>query len=89
MITPSVDIIKNYADDYKYVPVKEEIYSDIKTPIEVLRILKGQSKHVYMLESVENQENWGRYTFLGYKPKMCITCTNGELSVTDDSGKVK
>lgn len=88
MLIPSVDKIKEYAQDYKYVPVKKEIYSDIKTPIEVLRILKGQSTHVYMLESVENQENWGRYTFLGYKPSMCITCNNGELSVIDDQGNV-
>ena len=80
--------IKKYADEYKYVPVKEEIYSDIKTPIEVLRILKGQSKHVYMLESVENQENWGRYTFLGYKPTMCVTCTDGKLKVINDQDEV-
>lgn len=88
MITPSVDIIRKYADEYKFVPVKEEIYSDIKTPIEVLRILKGQSKHVYMLESVENQENWGRYTFLGYKPTMCVTCTDGNLKVINDQDEI-
>ncbi len=88
MLTPSVEEIKKYSSEYKYVPVKKEIYADIKTPIEVLRILKGQSTHVYMLESVENQENWGRYTFLGYKPGMCVTCNNGELSVIDDHGKV-
>jgi len=88
MITPSVDKIKEYSKDYRYVPVKKEIYADIKTPIEVLRILKGQSTHVYMLESVENQENWGRYTFLGYKPSVCVTCNDGELSVIDDHGNV-
>ena len=88
MVTPSVEEIKKYSSDYKYVPVKKEIYSDIRTPIEVLRILKGQSKHVYMLESVENQENWGRYTFLGYKPSACVTCLDGELSVVDDQGNV-
>lgn len=88
MLVPSLEEIKNYSSEYKYVPVKKEIYSDIRTPIEVLRILKGQSNHVYMLESVENQENWGRYTFLGYKPSVCVTCLNGELSVIDDQGNV-
>ncbi len=88
MLTPSVEKVKEYSKEYKYVPVKKEIYSDIKTPIEVLRILKGQSNHVYMLESVENQENWGRYTFLGYKPSMCVTCNNGELTVIDDQANV-
>lgn len=73
---------------HKYTVIKKEILSDIRTPIEVLRILKGVSDHVYMLESVEDQERWGRYTFLGYDPKMCITCLNGKLRVTGKDGKI-
>jgi len=72
---------KELAEGYKVVPVSKEIMADIKTPIEVLRILKGVSKHCYMLESVENQEKWGRYTFLGYEPKMEITCMNGQMTI--------
>ena len=34
-----------------------------------------------MLESVENQEKWGRYTFLGYDPKMEITCVDGQMTI--------
>lgn len=63
------------------IPVCREIMSDIKTPIEVLRILKNVSRHCYILESVENQEKWGRYTFLGYDPLLEITCFDGELTV--------
>lgn len=88
MLTPLLEEIVQYKDEYKYVPVKKEMYSDIRTPMQVLKILKKQSNHVYMLESVENQEQWGRYTFLGFEPKMCITCMNGELVVSDDLGKV-
>ena len=73
---------------YKFVPVAKEIYSDIRTPIQVLKALKAKSNHVYMLESVENQENWGRYTFLGYNPTMCVTLLEGELVVKDDRGNV-
>lgn len=73
------------AKGYKVVPISMEILSDIKTPIEVLRVLKGVSKHCYMLESVENQEKWGRYTFLGYDPKMEITCINGSLTIRNGS----
>ena len=57
----------------------QEIFSDIKTPIQVLKILKKKSNHVYLLESVENQERWGRYTFLGYKPTLCVTCLNNNF----------
>lgn len=88
MITPSLEKALEYAKDYKVVPVSKEIYSDIRTPMQVLKILKKASAHCYMLESVENQENWGRYTFLGYKPKLCVTCMNGHLKVMDVSGYV-
>ncbi len=88
MITPSLEKVSEYVGKYRRFPVKKEIFSDIKTPIEVLRILKGKSEHVYMLESVKNQETWGRYTFLGYNPSLCVNCTDGNLKILDDEGRV-
>lgn len=75
------DEAKKLAEGFQVIPISEEIMADIKTPIEVLRILKKVSSHCYMLESVENQERWGRYTFLGFDPKMEITCTDGHLTI--------
>ena len=79
---------KELSKGYKVVPISMEIMSDIKTPMQVLRILKGVSSHCYMLESVENQEKWGRYTFLGYDPKLEITCTNGVMTVKNGKTEV-
>lgn len=95
MIKPSLSEIKAAAKTgkYKTAPVCMEILSDIKTPIEVLKILKNVSDHCYMLESISDNEKWGRYTFLGYDPKLEITCLNkkmrvGEMSFeTDEPGK--
>lgn len=78
---------------YKTVPVSTEILSDIKTPIEVLKILKNVSGHCYLLESISGDEKWGRYTFLGYDPCLEISCQNGQMKVgslsfeTNDPGK--
>ncbi len=66
---------------YKVLPVSCEILSDFTTPIEVMKILKNVSTHCYMLESAAADEKWGRYTFLGYDPKLNITCTDGEITV--------
>lgn len=74
---------------YRIVPLSKEILSDITTPVQVLRILKGVSHHCFMLESVENQEKWGRYTFLGYDPKLEITCADGVMTVKNGSSEVK
>lgn len=66
---------------YHVLPVSCEILSDFITPINALKILKQVSTHCYMLESAWANEKWGRYTFLGFDPKLEITCINGEMQV--------
>ncbi len=68
---------------YKVVPVSCELLADICTPIQAVRRLKGVSTHCFLLESAEAQETWGRYTFLGYDPKLSITCLDGEMRIGD------
>ncbi|WP_368652957.1 anthranilate synthase component I [Ornithinibacillus sp. 4-3] len=73
---------------YKVVPICYEIMSDVITPIELLRKLKQESEHCYILESVVNQEYSGRYTYLGYNPTLNITCSNGVVKVKDVEGNI-
>lgn len=84
---PSLEIVTEIAASGKYniLPVSCEILSDICTPIEAMKILKNVSTHCYMLESVAEKEKWGRYTFLGFDPKLEITCMDGEMK----AGNVK
>ncbi len=78
-ISPSPDVIRPYIGKYRTYPLSAQILSDMRTPMEVLRVLQNVSGHVYMLESVSGHENWGRYTFLGYDPKLEISCKDGLL----------
>lgn len=82
-IQPTLEECKKLASegDYGVIPVSTEIFSDTSTPIEVLRILKKVSSHVYLLESAEANKRWGRYSFLGYDPLMEITCYNGAAKI--------
>ena len=84
-ILPSLEEVKQIAatGEYNVLPVSCEILSDRRTPIETLRVLKNVSSHCYMLESVVEREKWGRYTFLGYDPKLEVTCIRGEMKVGD------
>ncbi|MDQ7093207.1 anthranilate synthase component I [Desulfosporosinus sp. PR] len=81
MYRPSLNEAKEIAADYNMIPVSREIFSDLRTPIEVLKILKNVSRHCFLLESLESAEKWGRYTFLGFDPKLELTCTNGVLNI--------
>ncbi len=67
--------------DYRRIPVCKEMLSDRFTPIEVMRTLRAASRHCFMLESAEEHQQWGRYTFLGYAPSLELTCANGVVKV--------
>lgn len=84
MSYPTLQQAKDIAKtgDYKIIPISKELYADAKTPVEVLRILKKISRHCYMLESAEDNKRWGRYTFLGYEPRVELTCHNHKVKIT-------
>ena len=88
---PSLEEVLEIAKkkEYSIIPVSTEILSDIRTPVETLKILMGVSKHSYLLESAGDNENWGRYTFLGYDPKLEITCIDGVMKIGDETFETK
>ncbi len=69
------------ANQYRMIPISMEIFSDMVTPIEVLKRLKNISGHCFMLESAEDSKRWGRYTFLGFDPIMEITCLDKTMKI--------
>jgi anthranilate synthase component 1 len=80
---PTLDTARQFAAGgvYRALPVRAEILADLRTPMQVLRALKRVSRHCYVLESVAGDERWGRYTFLGYAPKLEVHCTNGRMQI--------
>ena len=88
--SPTLEKVKEIAglNKYNVLPVSCELLSDFTTPIETMKILKNVSTHCYMLESAQANETWGRYTFLGYNPKLLITCTDGQMNIGNLKMKV-
>lgn len=80
---PTLEGLKKIAErgSYRRIPVAREVYSDRFTPVEVMRTLRAASRHCYLLESAEDNQKWGRYSFLGYSPSLELTCKNGVLRV--------
>ena len=90
-VLPEFNEVVRIAQTGKYdvLPVSCEILSDFTTPIETVRILKNVSRHCFLLESAQADETWGRYTFLGFDPKMEITCIGGTMNGVLDAGMKK
>ncbi len=67
--------------DYTILTVYDEMYSDMKTPISVLKNLKAISKKHYLLESVTS-DMWSRYSFLGFDPIMEISAKDNLVTIS-------
>ena len=55
----SEEFTKYQADNYSRIPVVRRLLADFETPLRVYSKLANQPG-TYILESVENVENWGR-----------------------------
>lgn len=72
MAIPSLETARQLAQSHTILPLAKEIFSDVRTPIAILRQIQQQSSQFFMLESVTRQDSWGRYSFLGYAPALTI-----------------
>lgn len=85
MYSPTLEECKEFAGKgFRTVPVSRSILADIRTPIEVLNALMRVDNHCYILESIEDKQRWGRYTFIGFEPILEFVCDNGTTRITEN-----
>ena len=86
MTKPTLEQVQQLATGYDLVPIQEEIFADMVTPIQLLRKIAASKKNYYLLESIEGGEKWGRYSFLGYDPIMRVSCKEDEVKIQKKQG---
>lgn len=69
MIDPDFKKFKKLAKRGNVIPVTREILADLETPVSAFLKI-DDSDYSYLLESVESQENIGRYSFLASHPSL-------------------
>jgi anthranilate synthase component 1 len=84
---PAFEQFKRLAHEGNLIPVYREILADTETPVTALMKLLAKP-HVFLLESVEGSEKWGRYTFLGADPHVIFT-VRGEDVLVQEQGEVR
>ena len=71
------------------IPVYREILADLETPVSAFLKVSERSGYAYLLESVESQENVGRYSFLASDPSMVFESKNRRVTLTHFSKGAK
>ena len=75
---------KHLAKEYKTVPVYKRILADLLTPISAYMRLAKKSDYSFILESAEQGERYGRYSFIGRNPHIILKSENGTTYIYKD-----
>jgi anthranilate synthase component 1 len=86
MYQPKLPEFEAFARRGNLIPVYREVLADIETPVSVLKKLQHKD-HVYLLESVEGGEKWGRYSFIGTDAGVVFK-VRGPKVIVEEKGRV-
>jgi anthranilate synthase component 1 len=70
-VTPSLEEARALARDYNLVPVTHTFIEDCETPVSAFLKLRGAGP-AFLLESAEQGQRVGRWSFIGYKPRSMV-----------------
>ena len=77
---------EKFASQGNLIPVSREMLADHETPVSVLSRF-ANDEDVFLLESVEGGERFGRYSFIGVRPRNVFTVEDGAAYLTTDGAK--
>lgn len=66
--SPPFQEFERFASDSDLVPVYRKIIADLDTPLTLFAKVAEAHDHIFLFESMEGGEKWGRYSFIGFDP---------------------
>ncbi len=82
-VLPSRKEFLALAKEHTLVPVCRTLTADMETPVSAFLRAAWPERECFMLESVENGEQVGRYTFIGLAPFKRIVARGREITITE------
>ncbi|MEA2444101.1 MAG: anthranilate synthase component [Thermoleophilales bacterium] len=79
-VGPSLEEARDLARDHSVVPLRHTFIDDCETPVSAYLKLRGDGPS-FLLESAEQGQRFGRWSFLGVQPRTTIRLENGVLTV--------
>jgi anthranilate synthase component 1 len=78
---PDKERFLQLAGNANVIPVCAEILADTDTPVSLLKKFRTPFSPVFLLESVEGGERWGRYSFLGVSARSRVMVFSDRVEV--------
>jgi len=91
---PSRERFDALARTSNVIPVCREILADMETPVSLLKKCydndgKGPQTPLFLLESVEGGEKWGRYSFLGTSARTHVKVFADQVTIAENGREEK
>jgi anthranilate synthase component 1 len=80
---PSRNEFLSLAREHTLVPVCRTLTADLETPVSAFLRAAWPERECFLLESVENGEQVGRYTFIGLAPSKRIVARGRQITITE------
>jgi anthranilate synthase component 1 len=77
------------AQGFNRIPLLQEAFADLETPLSLYLKLAGGHKHSFLLESVVGGERFGRYSFIGLPAKTLLRASGFHTEVVTDGAVVE
>jgi anthranilate synthase component 1 len=76
-LTPDLDRVRELAREHNLVPLRHTFIADCETPVSAYLKLRGGGPS-FLLESAEQGQRVGRWSFLGFRPRATIRMALGD-----------
>jgi anthranilate synthase component I len=76
-LTPGLDEVRELAREHNLVPLRHTFIADCETPVSAYLKLRGGGPS-FLLESAEQGQRVGRWSFLGFRPRTTIRMSLGD-----------
>src|SRR5918999_388092 len=84
-LTPSLEEVRELAREHSLVPLRHTFIADCETPVSAYLKLRGDGPS-FLLESAEQGQQVGRWSFLGFRPRAVIRVEAGDEAVPSFAG---
>jgi anthranilate synthase component 1 len=79
-VSPSLEEVRRLAAEHTLVPLRHTFIDDCETPVSAYLKLRGDGPS-FLLESAEQGQRFGRWSFLGFRPRAVIRLDDGRFTI--------
>src|ERR671938_843409 len=79
-IAPTLDEVRKLAREHSLIPLRHTFIDDCETPVAAYLKLRGGGPS-FLLESAEQGQRFGRWSFLGVQQRAVMRLEDGRLTV--------